>query len=161
MGTRWSMSKDVLKTIEAAFGDTAPPAPDELCATSGDEAFEDAEPFQGRHWRSMDPDVLEAHRDVLFWFTPEAFHYYLPSFLKAGLEQPGAVFVINLLQLLRPPDDRTLAAFRRRRWSRLSVEQGKALDDWLSWLMGQAKPGGILEGEIKQAQQAVRDRYWW
>lgn len=156
------MPTNVEITIEEAFADVPPPSEEDLCASVGDEPYEDTDPFRGRRWQDLvDPDFLDRYQYALFWFTPEAFHYYLPAFLKAGLLKPDAIFVVSILQLLQPTDAGTSAAFRRQRWELLTDIQTRAFDEWLRWLIGQTTPGGVFEEEVKEALQVVRDRFWW
>ena len=156
------MPTNVEVTIEEAFADAKPPFEEDICTSVGDEPLEDTEPFRGKRWQDLvDPEFLDRFQYALFWFTPEAFHYYLPAFLKAGLLQPDAIFVTTILQILQPAAARTSAAFRRQRWELLTNTQTMALDEWLRWLVGQATPGGVFEEEINEALQIVRDRFWW
>ena len=155
------MPKNVEITIKEAFGDVPPPSEEDLCAFLGDEPLEETEPFRGRKWQDLDPDFLERYQGALFWFTPEAFHYYLPAFLKAGLVNPDAIFVITILQLLWPAQNETSAEFRKGRWGLLTDIEITALEDWLRWLVGQTTPGDVFEEEVKKALQSLRDRIWW
>jgi hypothetical protein len=147
--------------IDQAFADVPMPSAKDFCASFGPEAAEDTEPFVGKKWQDLDPDFIDRYQGALFWFTPEAFHYYLPAFLKAGLARPKAVHVVTILQLLQPTSAETRFEFRKQRWKRLSEPQILALADWLRQLQPHAQPGGVFDEEIKQGLQIVQDRYWW
>jgi hypothetical protein len=153
------MQTETEKTIERAFATVHRPSDENLCASVGYEELKDTEPFRGRDWRDLDPAVLLRHQYALFWFTPEAFHYYLPAFLIAGIQRPRALYVITLLQILRPTKGAAAAAFARERWTLLTNSQIQALEEWLSWLLSQAKPGA--KGEIEDALRVVKERFWW
>jgi hypothetical protein len=153
------MTTNIERIIEQGFEHGAPPAETSLTTSRGDEELEDTKPFRGKNWEDLDPDILPRYQYALFWFTPEAFHYYLPAFLRAGVTTPHAVYVTTLLQLLQPTNDHTLAKFRKERWGLLTDPQIEALEQWLYWLLGQTKPGG--EGEVEDALRVVRDRFWW
>jgi hypothetical protein len=154
------MSKNVEEQIVAAFADV--PAPDEgRLHDRSTEAAADCEPFQGKRWQEVPAEVLDRHQYALFWFTPEAYHYYLPAFLRAGLVAPDAVFVLSILQQLMPTDNEARARFRQARWGRLSPAQLAALQQWLQWLHEQAPPGGVFQEEISDALNVVLDRHWW
>ena len=155
------MSEDVEITIRNAFTDVLPPAEDELCDSVGGEAFADTQPFRGKRWQELGPDFLERYQYALFWFTPKAFHYYLPAFLLGGLARPDAVFVVTILQLLQPTADDTRARFREERWGLLSDAQVDSLEKWLCWFLDQTNPGPIFASELQQGLQVVRDRFWW
>lgn len=155
------MPRDLEKTIAGAFGDLPPPAGDQLHTQVGGEAEQDCAPFQDKPWRELSPDALELHHYALFWFTPPAFHYYLPAFLTGGLAAPDSVFVVTILQLLQPSDRESLAAFRQKRWTLLTAPQIAAVEAWLRWLLSQAAPGSVFAGEINDALKIVEQRYWW
>jgi hypothetical protein len=149
------MADDLESVIEAAFADVAQPEDDKVVGSYGEEPLEETAPFIGKKWSDLDPDVVAEHVDaLLYWFTPAAFHYYLPAFLKAGLKHPNAEFVLDILQSLEPEEDDTLAAFTRKRWGRLNDRQ---VDSAIVWLKA------IFPGDNTELQDAVAvltKRYW-
>lgn len=153
------MTTDIKRIIEQAFAEVIRPPSDKLIAFQGDEEKEDTEFFKDRLWQEVDPSILSRHHYALYWFTPEAFHYYLPTFLFAGLTEPSSVYVITIFFLLKPTNDETLAKFRKERWKLLSEAQIQVLEKWLLYLHSQVKPGG--EVELEDALRVVRERYWW
>jgi hypothetical protein len=42
--------------------------------------------FRGKKWQELDLLTLRRNRDSVFFFTPEAYHFYLPSFLICILD---------------------------------------------------------------------------
>ncbi|HEX4128608.1 MAG TPA: DUF6714 family protein [Pirellulales bacterium] len=155
------MSTNVALAIDQAFAAVPAPDADELRISTDDESFEDIEAFRGKRWQEIDAAQLASHQNALFWFSPTAFHYYLPAFLKAGLAAPDAIFVITLLQLLTPSPKENLNRFRELRWSQLGPQQIAVLDQWLGTIAETARPGGVFAQEIAEAQKAVRERRWW
>lgn len=155
------MTSSLEQVIARAFADVPPPPEDRLRASVGDEAEEDTEPFRRKDWKEIGDDLLARHHYALFWFTPEAFHYFFPAFLTGGLRVPSAVHVITLLQMLRPGNDPSSARFRKDRWRRLTKPQVEALAMWLRWLRSQAPKGGVFEEEVDGALDVVAKRYWW
>jgi len=157
------MSKNVKELIEQVFPEVHPPVIEDLCEASGDEAHEETEVFEGKHWSELSPEFLHIYRDAIFWLTPEAFYYYLPAFMRASVitEDINALFVHSILQLLEPSYSDTSAAFRKKRWMLLSDEQIVVLEDWLHWLLDRATPQGVFEDEVMRAIQVVQNRYWW
>jgi hypothetical protein len=135
------------------------PDRESLCASKGEEAEQDVAPFAGQSWQDIDERTLTKHYYVLYWFTPEAFHYYLPAFLVCGLNHPRAIFVVSLIQLLRPTRAADQRVFRQRRWSTLSENQTQALHDWLVQLLEQLEPAE--QGEVASALEVVSRRMWW
>jgi len=80
---RWRA--EVRREIEAAFADA--PCPSDEHLTSGDWAYESETKFLcGKDWREHDLDLLRYRRADLSFVTPLGFHYLLPAFLLAGLE---------------------------------------------------------------------------
>jgi len=63
--------------------------------------------------------------------------------------------------MLRPNEDPSLDPFSRARWQQLNDEQIGAVEEWLVWLLGQARPESYFAQEVGEALQIVRDRYWW
>lgn len=146
-----SAALDRLQTqIRAAFADVPrPPDTQFTDATSGEE-YDEASAFFGKTPSQLEHGHLVAYREVLFWFTPEAFHYFLPAFLLQAVarEDPHALYVDLILQLLMDPDD----AFARARWRRLSEPQSVALRAWLQWLLEKEPPAS---SDHARAQWAI------
>jgi hypothetical protein len=60
--------------------------------------------FAGKSWKEVtNPDDLGYHADALFLFSNVAFHYYLPAYMFATLENPDAVGVVpdNIASIFR------------------------------------------------------------
>jgi hypothetical protein len=153
------MSTKTKDIIERSFAQVPRPSDEDLVESPGHEELEDTEPFRGKAWDEIGHPTLLRHQYALFWFTPEAFHYFLPAFLCAALDNPGSLYTTTILQFLSPTDDKTLATFAKERWSLLTDAQIQALDEWLSYLLLRAKPGA--EGELEDAIRVVRERLWW
>jgi hypothetical protein len=80
-----SLAATALALIGEAFADRAPPS-----AITDSMQLSDAEhaavtSFEGMRWRDVGFDQVAAYADAVFWFSPQAFCYYLPGFLAAGL----------------------------------------------------------------------------
>jgi hypothetical protein len=70
--------------IERAFAETPPPDPITVCGSDCPECSDLTREFYGRRWREIDDAKLEANRSLSF-FTPEAFCYFLPAYLRYSL----------------------------------------------------------------------------
>jgi len=102
--------------------------------------------FEGLGWEMMDSDFLVKNSDALYAFTPEAFCYYLPTFLVHGFELREAppVYVDAILGMLdRSPNPDLWDDSFRRRWSILKADECKALERWLLALS--ESPEGIFD----------------
>jgi hypothetical protein len=79
--------------IEAAFADTEYPG--DWCLTNSREGFEPAlleQAFKGKSdWRSLEPAFIDqapqGYGSALSFFSDEAFHFYLPAYLLADLDE--------------------------------------------------------------------------
>ena len=68
---------------------------------------DDVMSFWGKPWSHVTGLQLEKHFEAIFWFTPEAFCYYLPGILSAGIQEnkPGLIVNQSLVNMLdRSPD---------------------------------------------------------
>lgn len=151
---------DLIDQIDNAFADVERPDDKDYTRSNGGEAYEETAAFFGRNRGALAADFLETHRGVMHWFTPEAFHYYLPAFLSAAVEtdDPYALYVHTILFLLRPNSHQD---FRRARWSKLDDKQIDALRAWLRWLLDRAVNDDILTGEVREALDVIDSRLWW
>ena len=149
------MSNNVDTLIKQVFSDIPLPSEDDLCASVGEEALEETESFRNKNWLDLDSDFIASHQDALFWFSPAAFYYYFPAFLRAGLVTPNADYVLNILLFLRPETDQILSVFRNERWKLLNDKQIEVLEQWLCSTFPSA------DEELEDALRVIRDRYWW
>ncbi|MCA9681975.1 MAG: hypothetical protein KC457_07245 [Myxococcales bacterium] len=149
----------LIQTIEEAFSEVERPD-DRNYTTSKGEAYEEASEYFGRTREELSPEFLEQNRGVIFWFTPEAFLYYLPAFLRASVEtdDEDALYIHSFLFLLRPNDQED---FARARWGLLNDKQVTALREWLEWLRDKASNDKILRNEAEEALEAIDARLWW
>lgn len=44
--------------------------------------------FSGENWRTIDPQVIRQNYDQLPFFSPEAFHYFIPAYLMYSVDEP-------------------------------------------------------------------------
>jgi hypothetical protein len=106
-------TEELRHLIEDAFAETEYPGDHALVYdTSGYhlECNEIAAAFRGRHWRELSLDTLLYHHAALFFFTPEAYLYYLPAYLLASalLYHEADVIPGTLVFSLTPPDQRNI-----------------------------------------------------
>jgi hypothetical protein len=81
--------------LEHAWEGMDPPSPDGITAHVCPECEEVAGYFGGRRWQELvNADELRYHECALSLFTPQAFHYYLPAFIRATLRDPKGADVI-------------------------------------------------------------------
>ena len=104
----------LIARLEQAFEGPAAPASDRVVYDNSGAHLECAQiraKFAGRHWRELGIDDLEGEADALAFFTPEAFDFYLPAFIRAAVLHPIRADLI--------PDAivGAVGGWRRRRWS--------------------------------------------
>ena len=107
-----------------------------LCVGYDDEGINDF--FGGRGWREINSADLSYHSAALTFFTAEAFHYFLPSFMIAGIEFPEEFsgIIDAIISNLTPPKlDPERPSFMER-WKLFSPEQKQVTVDFLSYVNG-------------------------
>jgi hypothetical protein len=93
--------------------------------------------FWGKPWWCVTGAQLEEHFDAISWFTPEAFCYYLPGILTAGIKENNPWLIVNhsLVNMLdRSPDAASWDDFFLARWPRLTDRECEATQAWILWL---------------------------
>ncbi|MEO8393155.1 MAG: DUF6714 family protein [Chloroflexota bacterium] len=76
--------------IEAAFADTPPPKAETYVIVNYACEFLTRN-FTGKHWGEITGDLLFKQRECLSYLTPEAFRFYIPSYMLAVLLHPDKV----------------------------------------------------------------------
>lgn len=98
---------------------------------------EDVTSFWGKPWSSVNGLQLEKHFEAIFWFTPEAFCYYLPGIFTAGIKETKPWLIVNhsIVNMLdRGPDPTSWDDFFFARWSQLTARECEATQEWILWL---------------------------
>ena len=153
-------SEILIADIERAFDDTEPPPSFRVVdEVPGDlEREEIADAFRERHWKTLDTETLRYHAEAVFFFTPEAFRYYLPSYLLAVLKAYEETDVLPdlLIAALTPPpeDDKRLASFLAR-VEPLTIPQKRALAAFLEFMQQEHGEDFLRE----EPRRAIED-YW-
>jgi len=52
-----------------------------------DVEYDEVMAFEGLRWPDVSFERSEENADAVFWFAPQAFYYYLPGFLTAGIRE--------------------------------------------------------------------------
>ncbi|MGI9433611.1 MAG: hypothetical protein ACR2Q4_02070 [Geminicoccaceae bacterium] len=93
--------------------------------------------FDQLEWQAVGFDLIERSADAVFWFAPEAFCYYLPGFLSAGLRENRTdtnAYDALVGMLDRSPEPACWDDFFLPRWTSLSVSEIDAVSAWARWL---------------------------
>lgn len=136
--------KDFIDKIGKAFSERK--FPEVICHPEklSDDEYREATAFAVSHWLNLDTDILESYYEAIFWLTPEAFCYYLPGILKAGMEDGIPDLLINhaLINMLdRSPVIEYWDDFFRERWLKLNKEELSVISEWILWLTSFEKTG--------------------
>ena len=86
---------EVIQQIEIAWRDVPYPGDDNIFTPDSYDDEDIVNYFGGTTWRGHDPAKLRAHSSAFTFFTPEAFHYWLPAFMIAEIENPAEADVIG------------------------------------------------------------------
>jgi signal transduction histidine kinase len=81
--------REVIEEIERSFGATTYPGDDKIVYDQSGGHLECAEvgaAFRGKRWQELSSSLLAREESALAFFTPEAFLYYLPAYLRATLQ---------------------------------------------------------------------------
>lgn len=120
----------LLEQIEQNFRFTRAPEPHEIV----DEKPCDIErqtikaAFSGKPWSALPADMLLQRAEALFFFTPKAWRYYVPAFLRVILLHfNDAAIVVEMLL-------GSLTRYRSEYLPQLNTAQRETIVDVLSWL---------------------------
>jgi hypothetical protein len=126
-----------LSLINRSFAHRLPPSvlTDSTQLTDGE--YGEVMSFQGMIWQDVTFAELERFSDAVFWFSPEAFCYYLPGILAAGLKENRCdcnAYDSLIGCLDRSPEPDYWDDFFLPRWPLLSLEEIDAVVAWARWL---------------------------
>ncbi len=102
-----------------------------------EDEIEEVLSFQGKHWSTVTCDQLEAYSYAIYWFSPEAFCYYLPGILSAGIKEKKSDLLVYdsiIRKLDRSPEPAYWDDFFLTRWPLLSAKECEAVQEWVLWL---------------------------
>lgn len=85
---------EVIRLIEDAWREVPYPGDDRIFTPDSYDDEDIVNYFGGTTWREHDPAKLRAHSSAFTFFTPEAFHYWLPAFMFAAIQNPEEADVI-------------------------------------------------------------------
>ena len=151
-----------LGLINAAFANRAPPLEMTDSKQLSDLEFAEVMSFEGLRWQDITFDLIERNSDVVFWLAPEAFCYYLPGILAAGLKEnrwESNAYDSLIMFLDRSPDADAWDHFFLPRWSLLTVEEIDAVAAWARWL-SVVQPVATFENTFERVQDTLTLLKW-
>ncbi len=126
-----------LDRIERAFAERARPAVITDSLQLSDVEYAEVMSFDGFAWQEVTFAQAKAEADAVFWFAPEAFCYYLPGLLAAGLKErrwDSNAYDALIGMLDRSPEPGWWDDFFRPRWTLLNAAELDAVAAWVRWL---------------------------
>lgn len=152
-----------LDLVERAFAHRMPPAEMSDSKQLSDVEYEEVMSFEGLTWREVTFRHVEQACDAVFWFSPEAFCYYLPGVLSAGLREgsTGLNYFDSLIGCLdRSPMPEYWDDFFLPRFTLLTTQEIDALSAWVDW-MELCEPDGFMPytyGRVRETLALLRER---
>jgi hypothetical protein len=148
-----------LLQIDLAFGHLPIPDDDHLVLDNSGyhlECNQVKEKFRGRHWRSLLLKDLEFEADSLAFFTPEAFRFFLPAYIRVSLlnYEEADIIPMSVLGSLTRPQDPALSEYFKSRLGVLDNAQRGCLKNFIFFLR-QCHAGDFLPGELDNAQACL------
>ena len=131
---------DVLLLIENAWREVPYPGDDKIFTPDSYDDEDIVNYFGGTTWRGHDPASLRAHSSAFTFFTPEAFHFWLPAFLIAAIQDPEEADVI--CEYIAWSIDDTYAS---QRWPLFSPTQRQAVAAYLRFQIERFPAGADYE----------------
>lgn len=146
-------AKVALGQIETAFAERAPPAVMIDSLQLSDAEYAEVMAFDGLVWQEVTSALAEANADAVFWFAPEAFCYYLPGFLAAGLREArwdSNAYDALIGMLDRSPEPDYWDDFFKPRWTLLSPAELEAVAAWVECFAA-AQPDAFHDNTYERA----------
>lgn len=85
---------EVIELIEDAWREVPYPGDDQIFTPNSYDDEDIGDYFRGTTWRGHSPLALRCHSSAFTFFTPQAFHYWLPAFLIAAIQNPEEADVV-------------------------------------------------------------------
>lgn len=158
MPDRSFTAEQVVSLIETAFPDDAFTG---NVIYEGGENYEDsamtAVHFGGRSWKGFEPAFLRKYGDAIYFFTSEAYVFFLPAFLVAIVEAFDEVdaLVETVVGTLVPDRSEEEAVLFAERGRLLNHDQKRAIAAFLCHI--KEEHGGA---DLNPAQQESLDAHW-
>lgn len=127
-------AEETIKIIEEAWKDVLYPGDENIYDPEDFDSKRVLPSFAGTTWRGHNVIELRANSCYFSYFEPKAYHYWMPAFLMAAVEDPEEADVIleyiprSLLKRSREADER---------WSYFTAAQREAVAAYLRYQIQQ------------------------
>ncbi|WP_425389086.1 DUF6714 family protein [Cylindrospermum stagnale] len=112
-----------------------------------------ARDFRGKDWKKIPLETLRYNADSLFFFTPQAYRFYLPAYLLASIQfyREADIITNNFVHSLTAPEEQGSEMKRFFfRVSFFSLTQKSAIRSFLKFLLTEHS-GDFPLGDINTA----------
>ncbi len=132
-------AKLLAEKIEKAFSEAAYPGDDKLVYDNSPEQLECVEvrnTFRGKHWNEIPLKVLQQNADSIFFFTPEAYRFYLPAYMIAAVisYRNADLIPTSVISSLTMPDTETDSALFLKKVQGFSPTQKSVIRSFLEFI---------------------------
>lgn len=136
---------DLMQRIVEAFTQTPYPGDGRIALHQCEECEGIRQDFRGQSPTTLRRDVIEHHFDSLPMLSPDAFHYFIPAYMRYAIDHPDSNVARFAEYSLAPTD---YDDFWRERFLLFTPSQKDAVIAFLEFLKTQyATTGQLVEGE--------------
>lgn len=143
----------LLAAIRSAFSHRRKPESAVRDGAPNTDEYQDAATFNGKDWELVSCGDLENYPAAVSGFSAEAFCYYLPGILSAGLREGRADLLVNsalVYMLDRGNGPSSWDDFFIEHWGSLNKAECDATQRWLLWL-SESEPPEFNDDELARA----------
>lgn len=122
-----------------------------------DVEYDEVMSFDGIRWQDVTFAQIEQNSDAVFWFSPEAFRYYLPGLMSAGIKEnrcDANCYDALIGMLDRSPEPDYWDDFFLSRWPLLTALETIAVAEWVDWLES-LMPDGFHGNSYNRARETL------
>lgn len=152
-----ALAAHALALLNEAFAGRTPPSVMSDSRQLSDVEYDEVMSFEGVRWQEIPFDQVERNADAVFWFSPEAFCYYLPGLLAAGLRDnrwDSNAYDALIHMLDRSPEPDNWDDFFRPRWTLLSDAELEAVRAWVRWFES-VQPDAFHDNTYERADDTL------
>ncbi len=146
----------LVQVIADAFAGLNPPSDDQLLHPDCMDDVDIAPFYGGSRWQDVPSEMVVYNYAAPFSFSPEAFQYYLPTYLIWTLNHPDSAEIAgeSILRALNPGDAQDqLYTFRKSKFTLLTRAQIGVVKKFLCQMSGHQ--------ELGQFADAALSNFWW
>lgn len=128
---------DLAEKIESAFAHRNKPKVLSVSTSLSPDEADEINRFTDKLWSELTFDDFKKNYDPLFHFSGEAYCYFLPGFMLAGVradDRSMLAYDVIVGSLDRSPVTAYWDALFLSRWPLLTMKELVAVQEWVLWL---------------------------